>query len=50
MAKAISVSQYAKSLGKSAETVRLWIVNDRLPKGVKAEKIGNYYAIYINEK
>lgn len=45
MATKMSIAQYAKKIGKSPETVRLWVVNDRLPKGVSAEKVGNYYVI-----
>lgn len=45
MTTQMSIAQYAKKIGKNPETVRLWIVNDRLPKGVGAKKVGNYYVI-----
>jgi len=42
----LSVTQYAKRLGKTRQAVLKQIKEKRLPKGVSAKKIGNAWVIH----
>lgn len=42
-----SVTEYAKQLGITRQAVLLQIKEKRLPKNVKAEKIGNTYSLTV---
>lgn len=45
--KEFSVTEYAKLIGITRQAVLKQITTGRLPKGVKAEKIGSFYKITV---
>lgn len=49
MMKLLSVAQYAKQVKLSKPGVIKQIIENRLPAGVSAEKVDNFYVIIIAE-
>ena len=46
----LSVTQYADSKGISRQAVLERIENNNLPRGVKAEKVGNAWVLSMSQK
>lgn len=46
----LSVTEYAKQIGVTRQAVLLQIKEKRLPKNVKAEKIGNTYSLTVGRQ